>query len=77
MHCAGKGSCILQALPCSPPALFIIPFLLNVTYVNVTKPFFVCFLKFFNYFSEGEEQELSCYGAECQGQGISSSRKGR
>lgn len=28
------------------PPLFIIPFLLNVTYVDVTKPFFVRFLKF-------------------------------
>lgn len=28
------------------PPLFIIPFLLNVMYVDVTKPFFVRFLKF-------------------------------
>lgn len=72
MHCAGKGSCILQALPRSP-LLYLIPFLLNVMYVDVTKPFLFLF---FNYFSEGEEQELSHYGAECQGRGISPSRMG-
>lgn len=55
------------------PLLYLIPFLLNVTYVDVTKPFLFLF---FNYFSEGEEQELSHYGAECQGRGISPSRMG-
>lgn len=74
MHCTGKGSCILWALPRSP-LLYIIPFLLNVTYVDVTKPFLFIFL-FFNYFSEVEEQELSCYGAECQDK-VSSQQKGQ
>lgn len=57
------------------PLLYIIHFLLNVMYV--TKSFLIFFLKFFNYFSEGEEQELSQDVAECQGQGVSPSRKGR
>lgn len=70
----GKAAASCRLCHAPPGVHHPLPFQCGV-YVDVTKPFF-CFLKFFNYFSEGEEQELS-HGAECQGQGVSPSSKGR